>query len=415
MQRITDWISDLITNFYSQNCISILQMLNSSEIHQKLLKLNVHKDEITNSVQQVLIQNFKNPNELKIWRDFLANFMHFYQNRLKSHYVKSFEFLKESFSSLTEIYKLSNYPAFFSEIKKFYMKQLLLSSNLADQELEKLKEKTHCIDDTGRVLISYFSTFQGADDKSVVLSCIINLIRIHFKLKTYRNSKTLVEWVDKNGLNLKDYKKADVTTFYYYSGRLALYELKIIDAQKIFTNALNICKSNHFNNKKLIIEFLIPLNMFFGKVPTISFIKDYDLDENYINFIEAYKTGNLKMFEDSLEKLEDRFILLGSFLIAEKLKGFVFRNLVKRIHKNSDFSDMKFPNIKIELIYNVLTNVFGYKEMNIEELELYLIGVIYKGLIVGYIHSKDKTLVFSKTNPFPKISEAFEKKYDKFF
>jgi len=165
----------------------------------------------------------------------------------------------------------------------------------------------------------------------------------------------------------------------------------------------------------LIIEFLIPLNLFFGKVPTISYLKEYDIDENYINFINAYKTGNLTLFEESLEKLEDRFILLGTFLIAEKLKGFVVRNLVKRIHKNYDFGEMKFPNIKIELIYKILTNVFMYKEMNLEELELYLIGVIYKGLIVGYIHSKDKTLVFSKTNPFPKISEAFEKKYDKFF
>ncbi len=156
-------------------------------------------------------------------------------------------------------------------------------------------------------------------------------------------------------------------------------------------------------------------SLFFGKVPKESYLVQYQLDE-YIPFITAYKTGNVKLFEESLEILEERFILLGAFLITEKLKGFVFRNFIRRIYKNYDFSEMKSPNIKIELIYTILTKVFDYNEMSMEEFEFYLIGIIYRGLILGYIHFDDKTFVFAKDrDPFPKIGAVFEKKYDKFF
>ena len=89
------------------------------------------------------------------------------------------------------------------------------------------------------------------------------------------------------------------------------------------------------------------------------------------------------------------------------------RNFMKRIHKH--FGNHVIP---LTIVYKILTDVFDYHEMNFEELELYLLSVIYKGLINGYIHHQNKVIVFakisSKINPFPKLSEAFEKNYNKF-
>jgi hypothetical protein len=53
--------------------------------------------------------------------------------------------------------------------------------------------------------------------------------------------------------------------------------------------------------------------------------------------------------------------------------------------------------------------------MNLEELELYLLSVIYKGLINGYIHHQDKVFIFAKNkiNPFPKLYETLEKNINK--
>lgn len=295
------------------------------------------------------------------------------------------------------------------------MRNLLFVSSLADSELERKKEKTYCVDECGRILISFFSKFQMSDEKEIVFFCIICLIRIYFRLKTYRNSKTLVDWVEKTNLNLDELPKSDVTTFYYYSGRLTLYEIKLVDAHRILTMALNICKSNHFANKRLIIEYLIPLNLFYGIVPNEDFLKQHDLNM-YLDLITSYKNGNMAVFEQSIEKLEDRLISLGTFLIVEKLKCYVIRNLIKNIHKNY-FSDANnnsnIPIIKIELIQMVLKNVFAYESMDLEELELYIIGVVYKGLISGYVHNVNKVIVFSKKSPFPKLREVFDKNYSK--
>jgi hypothetical protein len=295
------------------------------------------------------------------------------------------------------------------------MRSLLFTSSLADGELEKKKEKTYCVDECGRILISFFSKFQMSEEKEPVFFCIICLMRIYFKLKNYRNSKTLVEWLDKTNLNLEELPKSEVTTFYYYSGRLALYEIKLMDSHRILTNAFNICKNDHFTNKKVILEYLIPLNLFYGIVPSNESMKSYNL-ESYIILVESFKNGDLTNFEKSVEALEERLISLGTFLIIEKLKGYVMRNLIKIIHKNyfADYQNAStIPIIKIELIHRILKYCIGYKDMDIDELELYLIGMVYKGLISGYIHNTNKVIVFSKKSPFPKLSEVFKTNYNK--
>ena len=84
------------------------------------------------------------------------------------------------------------------------MRNFLFLSHLADAELERQKQKAYCLDECGRVLISFFSTFQMSNEKNIVFFCIICLIRVYFKLKNYRNSKTLIGWVEKSGLNLNE-------------------------------------------------------------------------------------------------------------------------------------------------------------------------------------------------------------------
>ena len=177
-------------------------------------------------------------NNNKIWNEFIINFFLYKINKYRENYQNSFVYLKESYLNLVEIFKLLETPLYLVEILKFFMKNLLFMSNLGDLELEQKCQKQECLDECGRILITFFSKFQSCDEKSIVFFCIICLIRIYFKLKTYRNSKTPVEWVDMSGLELSSLPKGEVTTFYYYSGRLALYEIKIIDAHKIFTNAL---------------------------------------------------------------------------------------------------------------------------------------------------------------------------------
>jgi hypothetical protein len=357
--------------------------------------------------------NHREENLQKIWSEYVINHLMFKINKYREDFVKSFENLKDTFIYFLEIYKSTNYATFLNNVIKYYMRNLLFSSELADQELKRKKEKAYCIDDCGRVLMNFFSKYQN-EEPAIVFYAILCIIRIYFKLKTYRNSKTLVDWVEKSDLEIKTFPKSEVTTFYYYSGRLALYELNFYRALDIFNKAFEMCKNNHINNKKLIFEYLVVLNLFTGITPTDEIIKKLGL-LHYKDLIVGYKSGNMTLFEKSIEKLEGRLINLGTYLIIEKLKPYVMRNLIKIIYQgySSELAKSNMPIIKIELIHNVFKNVYNYTFMDLEELELYIISVIYKGFITGYIHNINKVLVFSKKNAFPKLSDNFKANYNK--
>ena len=351
---------------------------------------------------------------MKNWIDFISFHLIYVLFYRKGLYEKSYGGLKDSFNAYMEIYKIYLQCSInLIPVTKYYIRNLMIVSNLADRELSSKKEKEYCLDESARVLINFFSKFQGAENKNNgILFCINSLIRIFFKLKTYRNCKSLVEWIEKNSVDLNIFPKSEITTFYYYTGKLSIYEIKIFEAQSFFTKAFNICKKDNMQNKRLILEYLIPVNLFFGILPTNEILEYYKIDhlDLYKSIISSYKAGDVKIFNKTVEELEDRFITLGTFLIFEKLKCFVMRNFVRRIHK-------RYGNhiIPLSLFHKILIDVFDYNEMNLEELELYLLSVIYKGLINGYIHHQDKVFVFAKNkiNPFPKLSEALEKNINK--
>ena len=68
--------------------------------------------------------------------------------------------------------------------------------------------------------------------------------------------------------------------------------------------------------------------------------------------------------------------------------------------------------MELDLVHTILKNVYNY-EIDKEELEINIIGVLYRGLIGGYIHYKNKVIVFGKNNPFPNLKETFNKNYNK--
>jgi hypothetical protein len=352
-------------------------------------------------------------NICKFYSEFVINHYLHNINKYREDYLKSCLNLREAFNNLFQILKSLESTAGLDFLIKFYMRKLYFSASLADKELESKKEKPNQIDEVGRILMSFFSSFQMSDEKEVVFFCIICLIRIHFKLRTYRNSKTLVNWVEKSGIDFDNIPKSEVVTYLYYSGRLAMYEIRLIEAREILLRAYNLCQANHIPNRKLLVEYLIPLNMFSGVLPSQNVLSTYGL-ENYLPLIESFRRGDILKFENAIESLENRFIALGTFLIIEKLKTYVLRNCIKLIAKcyEDALSLMNNPVIKLEMIQEVMHSCYN-NEISLDELELYLIGAIYKGLIAGYVHNNNKVLILSKKNPFPNLEENFNKNYSK--
>ncbi len=418
---LNNWIQKFFYFFYNEDSKTLLELLSPKNPEQKFEEKFKHVIEISD-FYQIILDNLrvelKDEKKLKSWTDFISYFMLYRINYFRENYNVAFDNLKDSFILFQDIFKSLDSPYFLNSVLKYYLRSLFFISILADNS--NLKKKTNqniqCVNELGRHLMNFFSKFQNSEEKEIIFFAIICIIRIYFKLRTYRNSNTLVEWINYGHINLEKMPKSDLVTYYYYSGRLGLYELKISESQKIFSYAFDICNIEHKGNLKLILEYLIPLNLFFGKIPNHETLVKYDLTI-YSDLINSYKRGNIKNFEEALNNLEDRLIQLGTFLIMDKLRGFVFRNLIKIIYKifEEDLNQMKFAVISIELVFNVMKNIYDYDNYDIEELELYLNSVIYKGLIGGYIHNKDKVIVFSKKCPFPNLNEVLDKNYNKIF
>jgi hypothetical protein len=198
---VWEWINKFYMNFFSEDSDKVLSLLEPQEKQsfEYNFKNIFNREQIFKIINDNVRIKIKDESQIKLWTEFFLNHHLYKINKYRENFLKSFEFLKDCFNNLIEIHKLYQTPRFLSYVMKYYMRNLLFISNLADMELEQKKEKTFAIDECGRILIGFFSKFQMSDDKWSVFFCIICLIRIYFKMKTYRNSKTLVEWVDKSG------------------------------------------------------------------------------------------------------------------------------------------------------------------------------------------------------------------------
>ena len=122
-------------------------------------------------------------------------------------------------------------------------------------------------------------------------------------------------------------------------------------------------------------------------------LNKYGLDE-FKPLVEGMSKGDLRTFQDGLVHYQDRFIRQGTYLLLEKCKTVVYRNLFKRVWKIMDKHQIKLEQI---------SKAFKWLGMpiDLDEIECILSNLIFKGYIRGYLSHVKRTLVLSKRDPFP--------------
>jgi len=93
------------------------------------------------------------------------------------------------------------------------------------------------------------------------------------------------------------------------------------------------CPAYQKKNKQLILHYLVPIKMYFGSTPTDKLLYKYKLD-HFVELSRALKIGNLKMFDAAIEKYRILFIKTGIYLLLEKLRMLVYRNLFRKMYVN---------------------------------------------------------------------------------
>mmetsp|Transcript_10615 Transcript_10615/g.22483 ORF Transcript_10615/g.22483 Transcript_10615/m.22483 type:complete len:412 (-) Transcript_10615:36-1271(-) len=228
--------------------------------------------------------------------------------------------------------------------------------------------------------------------KAGVLYIVNQLFSMYFRLNTLRLCKNLQKPVESRGIH-ESGTMGEMVTYRYYVGRLNMFEDQYDQAEQNFDYALRHCHHSSVTNKKRILNYLVPVKLLRGRLPTSKLLEKYSLHE-FVPLSNGMRTGNLMEFSDGLMKNQDLFIRRGTYLLLEKCKMICYRNLFKRVYKI-------VGKEQIKLDYIAKSFKWLGMPIDLDEVECILANLIYKQYIRGYLSHAKRILVLSKKEPFP--------------
>ena len=139
------------------------------------------------------------------------------------------------------------------------------------------------------------------------------------------------------------------------------------------------------------------------------------LDKIFSPFVTAIRKGDLKAYDQALEKHEPRLLELNLWLSLEKARELCLRGLFRRMCVLSTtiyhtiltiLSDCRWvatgkgTRIPISMFHTAF-KVSG-TDMTEEEAECLVANMIYKNFMRGYISHEKQMVVLAATNTFPR-------------
>jgi hypothetical protein len=122
---------------------------------------------------------------------------------------------------------------------------------------------------------------------------------------------------------------------------MALMESRFEEAEKDLTFSFNNTPQSNTTNRRLILSYLVPVRLLLHQsrpsptrraaLPSPSLLQKYKLDE-FEKLVLAFRTGNVKLFDEALEENQDFYIKKAIYFLLHKLKLCVYRNLFKKAY-----------------------------------------------------------------------------------
>lgn len=326
-------------------------------------------------------------------------------NEIFYYYFESMKYLQEK-----------NYPKAYQNFNTFYTKFHIYFQGSETQwvipvfkkvilKFRKISEATNHQDSLitcARLMINTYGSLNDKESdfyeskKQLLLTLINNLFKLSFKLNNLELSSNIVKQFEMQRNKIfNNYPIGQRVTYNYYSGVISLFGSQYEDSQKQLKFAFEHCNKKYKKNKRLILEYLLCVNLFLRKYPKDSLLQKYNLLE-YQKLIIAIKKGDILTFDKELEKNQLKWVEKGNYLLLDSIRNIVYLNLFRKIYVMRD----KNSRFNLKVVLPSLNNI-GIK-MEIEELECIIASLIYQGYIQGYISHEKKILVLSKEKPFPK-------------
>jgi nuclear mRNA export protein PCID2/THP1 len=240
----------------------------------------------------------------------------------------------------------------------------------AQRDNENLRDALRNLTNGFNIVAKDRTPFADPSSKKLALFGVTNvLFKIYFKLNTLQLCSKLINVVERPGaLNAIDhyllFPVSDVVTYKFYIGRLKMFEDKYEDARFVslslclylslhltvvwcrdcFLFALRHTPVNHIKNRRQILASLVPVQMSLGVMPSEIIEKKYGL-QDYLTLGRAVISGNLRVYEEVMQRNQREFIASGTYLVLEQVKLIAYRNLLKRI-----FSIVSNTRLKLTIV-----------------------------------------------------------------
>ncbi|RHY23833.1 hypothetical protein DYB32_009051 [Aphanomyces invadans] len=229
---------------------------------------------------------------------------------------------------------------------------------------------------------------------------IVNqLFKIYFHLNAINLCRNLIRAVELQSFDQFD--KRDQVTYKYYLGRIFMFQDQYHQAESSLSYAWRHCHKKYSHNKRRILQFLVPVKLILGVMPSAQLIETYNLTE-FQGISKALQQGNIREF-NQVCRYQDQFVQQGVYLLMEKLRAIVMRNLLKKVYV------IRTKKNQLKLVdFQTAVDFADSAELDMDALESLVANLIFKGYVKGYISHKLKILVLSKSNPFPPITDVLQ-------
>ncbi|KAM0755403.1 hypothetical protein T439DRAFT_320095 [Meredithblackwellia eburnea MCA 4105] len=266
------------------------------------------------------------------------------------------------------------------------------------------------------------------------MACL--LFKTYFKLKSTALCKNIIRGITASDLQpLAFYPKAHQVTFNYYLGVFAFLREDYVEAEAKLQMCIEMVPRRAPANIHKILNYLIPLMLYRGVLPSRQLLESSIYHSNLFGgFFQAFKTGNLRMYDFELADKEKILMSHGTYLIIERSREGCVRALLKKAwifeNKPARMAISSFTNVynqasltlcqserneaerlraKLkeqgksleEIKAQVLSLEMKAEKLDSEEMECVLTNMIYKNLLKGYIAHGPQVVVLSKDRPFP--------------
>jgi hypothetical protein len=228
------------------------------------------------------------------------------------------------------------------------------------------------------------------------------------------------------------FAKSEVVMYYYYRGYYhfwsddsrAGYEMAMTYLQDAFDLLYSLyqCKGENEvtppwdfwtrgavlpvirRNCVRVLKLLIPLRVLLKRsLPAkhlLEWLEGSELHAFYTQWIQQLRSGNVHAFDASLQDPQTARMLMVNdvFWVIEKSRHLILTRLLKAIYQAMN----QTTRLPIQTLHHCFHLGHDENVSHLDQTECWLCVLIAEGYIKGYISHEHRTLVLSKTDPFPK-------------